>query len=423
MSDDVLKTQVRKARAKFAAMAGTYTLGVFNDNFFKQSACLVAIFIGAPEMQGLATIIFTLPWLLCAAPAGWLADRFPKSRVVVGAKALELAAMTCGAIGIVTVNWPLIMVMMFVMALQSTIFSPALNGSIPELYPASYVIKANSTMKMLVTSANLVGIILAGLMLQNHEPGWWHVPTGRLWVAGGVMLTSAVGLLLSLGVVHRPAGDPTARFPWRGPVDTVTELFRMRRDSLLSIIVTGDAFVWFVAVLQILIVNHMGKETFGLDERQTSYMLAPELLGVVVGGALAGWLAKGERWHRVLVPAMFLLGAFTLLVTALPMLPESMRLTWTVSALMGAGIAGGILLVPMESFFQIRPAPERKGAVIAAANFAAFVGIALAGAADLVLAKLMAPPARFAVVGVSSLLVGLWLWKALARENRAGESE
>jgi hypothetical protein len=37
LSDDSLKTRIRKARAKFIAMAATYTAGVFNDHFFKNT--------------------------------------------------------------------------------------------------------------------------------------------------------------------------------------------------------------------------------------------------------------------------------------------------------------------------------------------------------------------------------------------------
>ena len=36
--DIALKERIRNARSKFAAMAGTYFVGVFNDNFFKQTA-------------------------------------------------------------------------------------------------------------------------------------------------------------------------------------------------------------------------------------------------------------------------------------------------------------------------------------------------------------------------------------------------
>ena len=34
---------IRRGRGKFACMAGAYTLGVFNDNFFKQAAMLLAV--------------------------------------------------------------------------------------------------------------------------------------------------------------------------------------------------------------------------------------------------------------------------------------------------------------------------------------------------------------------------------------------
>ena len=156
------------ATRKFAAMAATYALGVFNDNFFKQAACLIAIAIGHTEYQGYAAAVFCLPWLLLAAPAGWMADRFSKRTVVISAKALEVVAMGAGAAGIIMVNWPLIFVMLFLMALQSTIFSPALNGSIPELYPATHVVKANSTVKTVTTCSILVGIILAGIALDQE---------------------------------------------------------------------------------------------------------------------------------------------------------------------------------------------------------------------------------------------------------------
>jgi len=422
MSDaDLLMARVRRARGKFAAMAATYCLGVFNDNFFKQAACLIAIYIGRPELQGVAVVIFTLPWLLFAAPAGWMADRFPKRHVVIGAKMLELAAMICGGIGVITLNWTLVMIMMFLMALQSTIFSPALNGSIPELFPPSYVIRANSKLKMVIMLGNLVGIILAGVILNLKTP----VPQlpidgltlGRLTVGLGVIGISVIGVVVSFGVAGRPAADPSVRFPWSGPVNTVRELWAMRRDRLLATVVAADAFVWFVAVLQILIINQLGKARFGLDEQQTSFLLVPELVGVAIGGLLAGWLATGERWYRVLAPAMGLLAAMTGLLAITPHLPTDAQLPWVVGGLFLAGLAGGVLLIPLESFFQIRPAPEKKGAVIAAANFAGFLGMMVSGVVDLLMQAIhLAPAYRFGVVGALALLVAVWLRKTLRKE-------
>ena len=74
--DEATLSAIRKGRAKFIAMAVTYFLGVFNDNFFKQAALLLAIAAGLSKLQGDATLYFSLPFVLFSAYAGWLADRF-----------------------------------------------------------------------------------------------------------------------------------------------------------------------------------------------------------------------------------------------------------------------------------------------------------------------------------------------------------
>ncbi|HOD33746.1 MAG TPA: MFS transporter, partial [Holophaga sp.] len=139
MSQTPARPLSAEVRRPFLAMAASYVLGTFNDNFFKQAVMLLAVTQGQKELQGLAALAFTLPFVLLAAPAGWMADRFPKRTVVVGAKALETAAALVGLAGLVTGHLELMVGMVGLMGLQATFFSPALNGSIPELHPAEEV--------------------------------------------------------------------------------------------------------------------------------------------------------------------------------------------------------------------------------------------------------------------------------------------
>ena len=44
-------------------------------------------------MQGYALALYTLPFIIFGAPAGWLADRFSKRTVVISSKGQELIAM------------------------------------------------------------------------------------------------------------------------------------------------------------------------------------------------------------------------------------------------------------------------------------------------------------------------------------------
>ena len=109
-------------------MVASYSLGSFNENFFKEAAMLIAVAEGKAYLQGYATVLFTLPFLIFAAPAGWLADRFSKRRVMIVVKLVEVFAMSLGAIGLYYNNWDLVLFMAIVMSFQATTFSPSISS-------------------------------------------------------------------------------------------------------------------------------------------------------------------------------------------------------------------------------------------------------------------------------------------------------
>ncbi|MHC4713253.1 MAG: MFS transporter, partial [Planctomycetota bacterium] len=410
MSELEYGARISRARKKFIAMAATYSLGVFNDNFFKQAVMLTALTAKKEGFQQLAVVVFTLPFILFAAPAGWAADRFSKRAVVIFSKALELAAMICGAVGIVTGTWPLIFLMLFIMALQSTIFGPALNGSIPELYPEEFVIKANARLKVVTTAAILAGIAVAGVALDRAGTGLFGIELGRATVATVIIGVSAVGLLLSFGVPRRPAAAPNAPIPWNGPAKSIATLISTRKDPLLAISIGADAIFWFVASLQVLLLNEMGINQFGFTERLTSCLVAAELAGVVIGGLLSPFLARGRRWYWVLSPAGFQLGAFMVAIGFVPALSGNALVVTLFAFLVMAGMAGGIFTIPLMSFKQVRPPADRKGEVLAAGGFLSFVGIGLSGPVSGLLLRYFEPTTGFAVAGVLMLALSAWLF-------------
>src|SRR5947209_2154916 len=80
--------------AGFLGLLATQFLTATNDNIFRW----LVIGIGkqhVPESQHASiltagTVCLVLPYLLLAAPAGYLADRFPKRTVIVGCKLAEI---------------------------------------------------------------------------------------------------------------------------------------------------------------------------------------------------------------------------------------------------------------------------------------------------------------------------------------------
>lgn len=407
MDEATLKERVRAARGKFVAMAATYTFGTFNDNFFKQALMLLALRAGKGEIQGHATVIFCLPYLVFAGHAGWLADRFPKQRIVIGAKVLELAAMVVGAFAICTGNMTLVLVMLGLMGTWAAFFSPALNGSIPELYPAEYVPTANSVVKASTTAAILLGIATAGMVLELKGPEIAGVPFGRMAVAATVIGVAALGLAASLWVPYRAAAAPNAPFPWSGPFDAIRELWFIRTDFALAAIIVLDSFVWFAGSTQALLINKMGVDQLKVSDTATSALLAAELIGIAVGGVIAAKLARRHDWKGLLGPATIGMGALMVVVSLLPPTEGPGRYVAMAVAIGCIGICGGLALIPCESFIQVRPPPEKKGAVIAAGNFAAFTAILLSGPVANWLNDRVQPTTSFAVIGIAGIAVGI----------------
>lgn len=414
-----VKAHIKKGRANFLAMAVTYFLGAFNDNYFKQAAMLLAVAAGQSGLQGTATILFSLPFIIFSAWGGWLADRFAKRHVVIGAKWLELCAMLVGAYGLYSLNWGCILAMVFLMALQSTLFGPALNGSIPELYPEEYVPTANAFIKMASTAAILLGIALSGISLDQH---WYatEVEFGRLLVAAGALFVAGMGILASFGVPKRKPAGTQARFPWLGPIHSMRDVWQLRHDRLLLLAVLADGFFYFVASAALLVINTLGLIEFGLSQTVTGLLSVSLMVGVCCGSILAAKLTRSgkRRWYSLLAPAALVMGVGMIMTWSSSLMPESIRLYCGFVSLFLAGTAGGVFLIPVTSFIQIRPRPEEKGRIIAASSFVSFTAILGAGQLYSLVHEVFKPTTSFLLLGILTMVVAVGIGMVVSCVNR-----
>jgi MFS family permease len=404
-SKDYTPESGRKVKSHFLAMTGCYFLGTFNDNFFKQAVLLIAVSKLMTEFQGYALMAFTLPFVLLASVAGWLSDRYSKRRVVIISKWIELAAMIAGGIGILTGSWMLIMVMLFTMGTQAAIFSPAINGAIPELFTGNGVVKANGIFRMSVMVAILLGTGLAGFVLDIPGKGLFGFDNGRLLMAGVIVSIAVLGILASYRVFSKGPADPTKPFPWTGPLSTLKVLYDLRKDTLLVCVILLDVFIWSAGSIQILLINPLGVLQFGMTKSVTSLLLVAQLIGIGAGGLLSSRFTKGETWYKIIIPAGFGMAVCMGFVGLVPFVPQFFQMPMLFISIGCVGLFGGLFMIPLESFIQIRPAAENKGTVWASANFITFTGILLSGLYGNILNDIMMPTNGFAVMGLVTLAV------------------
>ncbi|MDR3074269.1 MAG: MFS transporter, partial [Deltaproteobacteria bacterium] len=261
-------------RTQLPAMGLAYALGAFNDNFFKQAALLLAASAGLHSLQGIATLLFALPFVLFSAWAGWLADHLPKRSIVLGSKVLELAAMLLGLLALFALHWSGMVAVVCLMGLQSTLFSPALNGSIPESFAASAVPRVNALFKLITTAAILLGMVLGGVILDLPQPGAVFFPTpegmygfGRFAVGLCAVFTSLIGLAAARAMRKSAppsgAGNP---FPLFGPFDSLRHALHCRAaDRPLFLVLAGEAFFYSLSTFVLLCINNLGVNRLGFS--------------------------------------------------------------------------------------------------------------------------------------------------------------
>lgn len=406
--------------ARQAISLGTsYVLGTFNDNFFKQAGLLLAVKAGHDVFQSQATFLFALPFVLFSAAAGWLADRYAKKHMVIWAKAIEVLAMLLGAWGMMTLNWHLMLAMVFCMGFNSTLFSPALNGSIPEMFPEAQVPKVNALFKLSTTASILLGIVLAGMALDQQlgpEVTWWPADWhfGRALVAAGALAVAVLGLLSTFAISYRPGAGSRNPFPTTALIDSFRHLAQLRQDPALFLVLWGEAFFYFLSTLLLLEINRMGVGQLDFSFTTTSMLSVALMVGICVGSLLA---ARGTpySWRSIMVPALLgialLLAGVGLLV---PHLAPAWRLPVVLALYGGAGLCGGLYLIPLTSCIQVRPAATDKGKVLGISNCLSFSGILLAGQLYLLFTHFL-PSTGHVVLACGTLGVALLFGLALRR--------
>jgi len=155
--------RVGLASPSFMGLLATQFLVAWNDNMFRWLVVPIGKDLAGDGNEGLVLSVglacFVLPYLLLAAPAGWLADRFSKRSVIVRCKLAEFAIMVAGIEAILIGNLHLMFAIVALMGAQSALFSPSKLGAIPELVRENRIAAANGLFGLTTVVAIVGGLL------------------------------------------------------------------------------------------------------------------------------------------------------------------------------------------------------------------------------------------------------------------------
>jgi acyl-[acyl-carrier-protein]-phospholipid O-acyltransferase/long-chain-fatty-acid--[acyl-carrier-protein] ligase len=415
----------RLSHPAFLGFLATQFFGAFNDNLFKQLLLLLAIptavVAGASEaglldsaavvegmpltdsatsepvakgadLQGVATIVFGIPFVIFGGLAGFLADRFSKRTIIVSSKVAEIVIMGLGLLAFLatpTIGFTGLWIVLFLMGLQSTFFGPGKYGILPEMLPRDQLSRGNGLVLMTTFIAIIIGTAIAGPLKDAIVPP--EMPRMQaafgLWIGSLVCVGIAVvGTLTSLLIVRLPAAEPNLRLKPENLAIPREMIKLLRGDTPLLLALLASCVFWLIAGLTIQSVNSLSKVQLGLSDTWTSLLVALISVGIAIGGAIAGSVSRRMSDNFVIQVGMWGTVGFCLLLAItmpgakdLPGGGHLLGFAGCVPVLMLLGGSAAFFAIPIQVFLQARPPQELKGRMIAVMNQANFFAIVLSG--------------------------------------------
>jgi MFS transporter, LPLT family, lysophospholipid transporter len=298
----------------------------------------------------------TLAYVLLASVVGPLADAFAKHRLMACMNALKMLGVFMLLLGV----QPLCA--FAVIGLAASVYAPAKYGLATESVEPRLLVRANAWLEVSVVLSVVLGIALGGALTGLTESGasasLGHVasilsgvfiPTQTLPAMSVVLGVYLVAALLNFGLKpmrRRGVIVPLTMHAVRLSTFWKTNQ-RLWRDPLGGVSLYVTTLYWGVGAVMQFAVLVWAQQTLALPLKTGAYLQALVAVGVILGAFFAG---RSFKLHsaRQSLPWGLLLGVL------LPVMVWVTEVWLAIPLLLCVGVAGGMLLVPMNALLQHR---------------------------------------------------------------------
>src|SRR4051812_4045121 len=333
---------------------------------------VAVILLGVGEGQtGVLQTALTLPFILFAIPAGLLADRMSRRRLMAGAEGLRAVALLVilALIGFNLLTLPLLALSGFVAVCGTVAYSVAAPALVPSLVTPKLLPAANARIELARTIAFASGPALGGVLV-----GW----VGAAPAFGFAAALSVIAVVLLSGL-YEPKRDVPSR---RHPLQEIREgaAFVLHHPLLRPVFITqfifNTASFLLLAVFVPYAVRHLDLSATGVGTVLAMYgvgmvvgaLLATRVMrrlqfGTVIGlGPVTGFVAAAVMALTTIVPTPLLAGLSFFLLGVGPILwvisTTTLRQSVTPPSLLGRVSAINIMS------YGARPLGSALGAVV-----------------------------------------------------------
>lgn len=363
---------------------------------------------GSVFALGLVGLVQVLPVIGLVLPAGVMADRYPRRRIVVLAGILSgLSAV--GLAGASAAGWPVGAMYAFLAlgGMARALVGPAKGALLPQVVGRAEFSNAVTWYASGWQGADVVGPALGGLVL-----GWSHQAVPVYLLHAGLALLNA-GLVA--GIVVRPGTPPPEGRPHPSGWRAVAEGFRyVRGNQVLLSAITLDLFAVLLGGATTLLPV-FAKDILRVGPSGLGWLVAAPSIGAVVMALVLAHRPPLERSGQALLLAVAGFGLATLGFG----LSRSMALSLFLLALLGG--LDSVSVVIRATLVQLQTPDDLRGRVGAVNTLFIDASNELGGFESGAVAAAIGPVGSVLVGGVGTMVtvaVVALRWPAIRRLGR-----
>src|SRR5437868_12543364 len=412
---------------RFGPLFATQFLSAFNDNALKNALVLMIAYRaegvgawGAGLLIPLAGGLFILPFFLCSATAGEIADASDKARVIRLIKLFEIAVMLVAAVATIagSVGW--LLALLLAMGVQAAFFGPLKYAILPDLLAPEELLLGNALVEAGTFIAILLGTI-AGMVIATRH--------GSAAVAGLIVAVAVAAWAASQEI---PPTTPAARggaARWDLFTATVRVISQAAQEPGPFRSMLGISWFWLAGATYLSQFPAYVRFILGAEELVVTLFLTLFSVGIAFGSLLCNRLLAGRLSARCVPWGALGIGLFSIdlwivspppsvageLPTLLAFLDDPLH--WRILAdLFGIAASGGVFVVPLYALLQAMTDREHRARAIAANNIVNAAAMVISSAVTMALIAVgVSIPGLFLLTGTATLVVAVLFWRMLPR--------
>lgn len=356
-------------KPKWIPLFSTNFLGVLNDNLLKNLICFISIYWVAEGNESivimLATGVMVLPYIIFSPLAGKYAKTKLKQRIVFFAKLVEIPIMLFAWSGFYFESIYIVITGMFLMGLQSTVYSPSKYGLIREIGGMEGISFGTGAIEMLTFLGVLLGTFFAGLLSD--------VKTYRLIFILVVVMSVAFSGFFAATKVKADEPEPLGgKMDSVNPIKFIIRMIRWAKKDVpgLNLTVFGLSVFWLIgSLIQMNLLIHC-PQTLKMSNTATGVVMALVAVAVAAGSLLSGVVSK-KKVEVGLIPFGGL--GLALSITAIFLFNPS-KIPFVI-LMITAAFSAGFFKVPLNAWIQDKVQGRDLGDAIAYNNLINFIFI------------------------------------------------